>query len=535
MAKLTTITVHPDYRVAAIEKDLYGCFLEPIHNWVYGGIYNPKHPTADDMGFRTDMLEAVKELGVAAVRLPGGNFVSGWEWRDSIGPKEQRKAHLDFAWKQIEPNDVGHDEYLEWARRANAKAMYTLNCGTADINSNIECVEYSNHEGGTYWSELRKKNGYEKPHNVPIWYLGNEMDGPWQINSWSKNPVGYGVRCHETGKAVRWIDPKAKIGVCGACTPLLRTSPTWERQVFEQCYDIADYMSLHFYHGAPAGDYANLFAGTVKFEEFLNTELSVVDYVKAITNNPKKIMVSFDEYALNFIHEPSVPVYGREGHIPFETISEFRPENINRPFTKYDPDNFTWNPPRDPAIITALNLASVILMFLRRADRVKIGCMTAAIGDAIAYDRDHVWRTPVYFPYADLIKYGKGVSIMPAVHGPTFNSTGFHHSDFNQATPYENVPYIESAAAYDEENGLLTVFAINRNWEEDMPVSLKVPGFKGLEFVGHTQLYTDDLYAYNTYEKTNVAPTMGDGKLDGDEVSFTAKKLSWNMIQFKVK
>ncbi|MBR3356111.1 MAG: alpha-L-arabinofuranosidase, partial [Oscillospiraceae bacterium] len=176
MSKKAKITVDPAYRVGKIEKRLFSAFLEPIGDWVYGGIYSPNHPSSDEQGFRTDILEAVRRFELPAVRLPGGNFMSGWDWRDSIGPREYRKAHLDLAWKQIESNEFGHDEYLQWVEKSGAEPLYTLNLGTGTIDSALSCVEYTNYEGGTYWSDLRKKNGHADPYNVRTWYLGNEMD-----------------------------------------------------------------------------------------------------------------------------------------------------------------------------------------------------------------------------------------------------------------------------------------------------------------------------------------------------------------------
>ena len=168
-------------REAAVRR-----ILESIGNTVYGGIYSPKHPTADDLGFRRDIIDAVKEFDLPAVRLPGGNWVSGWDWKGSIGPRENRRAALDLAWFKIEPNIIGHDEYIEWTKRANTEPMYTINLGTGDINSAAHLVEYSRYEGGTYWSDLRKKYGHPDPYPIRTWYLGNEMDGHWQIGSWEK-------------------------------------------------------------------------------------------------------------------------------------------------------------------------------------------------------------------------------------------------------------------------------------------------------------------------------------------------------------
>ncbi len=118
MPKKATVTVHPAYPIGDISPRLYGAFLEPIGTMVNGTMFNPKHPTADKKGFRRDIIDALRQTPLPAVRLPGGNFVSGWDWKDSIGPMERRKAHLDLAWHQNIPNDVGHDEYLQWTEQS---------------------------------------------------------------------------------------------------------------------------------------------------------------------------------------------------------------------------------------------------------------------------------------------------------------------------------------------------------------------------------------------------------------------------------
>lgn len=187
--------------------------------------------------------------------------MSGWDWRDSIGPREYRKAHLDLAWKQIESNEFGHDEYLQWVEKSGAEPLYTLNLGTGTIDSALSCVEYTNYEGGTYWSDLRKKNGHADPYNVRTWYLGNEMDGPWQINSFEKDAKAYGIKAYETAKVLKFMDPDLEIGVCGSSSPLLTRYPGWERAALEECYPLMDYLSIHYYHAAPEGDYAAFLNG----------------------------------------------------------------------------------------------------------------------------------------------------------------------------------------------------------------------------------------------------------------------------------
>ena len=236
MAKRARITIHPDFSIGEISPRLFSAFLEPIGTMVNGTMYNPKHPTADEQGFRGDFIEGLKKSGLPAVRLPGGNFVSAWQWKDSIGPKDQRKVHLDPAWYQYITNEVGHDEYLQWAEKAGTAPLYTVNLGTGTMQDAMDIVEYTNHEGGTYWSDLRRKYGHEKPYGVDTWYLGNEMDGHWQLGSWEKDPRGYGVLCHETSKAMKWIDPTIKTAACGSSASFMEHFPEWDEKVLDQCY-----------------------------------------------------------------------------------------------------------------------------------------------------------------------------------------------------------------------------------------------------------------------------------------------------------
>ena len=198
--KKATVSLHPRFQIGSISPRLYGAFLEPIGTLVNGSMYNPAHPSADEKGFRRDYAEALKATGLPAVRLPGGNFVSGWNWKDSIGPRAQRKTCLDTAWFQYYTNDVGHDEYLQWTQMIGAEPLYTINLGTNGLKDALDIVEYTNRSAGSYWADLRRQYGHEAPYGVKTWYLGNEMDGPWQIGSWQKDPKGYGVLAHEVTK-----------------------------------------------------------------------------------------------------------------------------------------------------------------------------------------------------------------------------------------------------------------------------------------------------------------------------------------------
>ena len=377
MGKKATVTIHPAYKIGDISPRLFGAFLEPIGSMVNGSMYNPKHPAADDKGFRRDFIEALKAAGLPAVRMPGGNFVSGWDWKDSIGPMEKRKARLDLAWRQYIPNDIGHDEYLQWAERVGCEPMYTINLGTGDINDAISMVEYSNHEGGTYWSDLRKEYGHEKPYGVKVWYLGNEMDGPWQIGSFEKDPHGYGVTAREVSKAIKWVDPAIETVACASSAPYLSTYPQWDLEVLQECYDTVDYISLHHYHQAVDGDLGALLGGAAMFEDYIRTEIAVCDFVQSKLRTQKQMMLSFDEYA-SMMAPVSELHYGRRGNLALTSFAEF---SADPTFVHHAPDDWSTRRRRRSGqeILNAVTSASTMLIFIRHADRIKIGCMTRGL------------------------------------------------------------------------------------------------------------------------------------------------------------
>lgn len=534
MAKKAKVTLHPGFPIGEISPRLYGAFMEPIGTIVNGSMYNPKHPTADANGFRQDFINALKEAELPALRLPGGNFVSGWEWKDSIGPMEKRKAHLDLAWHQYIPNDVGHDEYLQWAEKIGTEPMYTINLGTGRILDAIHIAEYTNHEGGTYWSDLRKEYGREKPYGVKTWYLGNEMDGPWQIGSWEKDPKGYGVLANEVSKAMKWVDGSIETAVCASSSPFLSHYPQWDLEVLQECYNAVDYLSMHHYHTAAPGNYAQLLGGSAYIEDYINTEIALCDFVQAKMRSPRKMMLSFDEYGAMMRPVEGIQHPGWGPYNLYHSHYKFSPEDK---YIRHDPDNMQdnrrWFSVGD--MVGALGSASVLLAFLRHADRVKIGCMTSGLAALCATDHDHVWKTASYYPFHQLMEYGKGTSLRVSVESETFDLPAYAVNDTSQYPSKEGLPFVDTAAAYDEDNGTLTLFAINRDWEGDTQVELDVSAFEGYRFVEQIQLYSDDMDAKNTYEAPDtIQPTISEtAKEENGIVSATLKRLSWNVFRFQ--
>ena len=530
--KKARMTLHPSYRIGSISPRLFGAFLEPIGSMVDGSMYNPRHPTADAQGMRGDMIEALRKTGLPAVRLPGGNFVSGWSWKDSIGPREQRRVNLDLAWRQFISNEVGHDEYLQWAGKIGTEAMYTINLGTGSLNDARDIVEYTNFEGGTYWSDLRKKYGHSAPYGVKTWYLGNEMDGCWQIAYWEKNPTGYGVLANETSKVMKFVDPTIETVACVSSSPFLGHYPEWERQVLEQCYDVVDMVSLHHYHAAPEGNIPALLAGYQAFESYINTEIALCDYMKTHLRSGKTMMLSFDEYGSSLRPVKKLH-YGRNGRLPADAYYSFDP---GQKFVRHDPDDWSTrrNPPDCGDMLKAMSTAGVMLTLLRHADRVKIGCATGGLGDLCATSREHVWRSASYYPFTDMIRLARGVSLQAVMECEKYTVEGYAIDDVTQYEGFENVESLQYAAALSDAQDELNVFLLNADCTEGQEISLDVRGFEGFALLGHTTLFTPDLTLRNSFEQPQtIAPrNVPDTRCEGGVCTAVLPPLSWNVIRF---
>ena len=530
--KKAGITLHPDFRIGEISGRLFGAFLEPIGSMVNGSMYNPKHPSADEQGLRKDFYEALRETGLPAVRLPGGNFVSGWQWKDSIGPAEQRKAHLDMAWFQYIPNDVGHDEYLQWAEKAGTEAIYTVNLGTGTLQDAADCVEYTNFAGGTWWSDLRKKNGHAEPYKVKTWCLGNEMDGPWQIASWEKDPRGYGILAHETSKAMKWVDPSIETIACVSSSPFLNHYPDWDLSVLQECYSAVDYISLHHYHSAPPDMPQALLAGYQAYEDYIRTEIALCDFVKTKLREKKTMMLALDEYG-SMIRPRGETHLGLGGRQNADMFGVFVP---GRTYVRHDPDDWSTlrNPPRDHEMLQALGMAGTMLVMLRHADRVKIGCATGGLGALCCTDREHVWKGAAHYPYTQMIRWARGTSLQCEVHCDTYDVPGYAIDDMNQYGGFTGVQTVQAAAALNEEAGELTVFVINGDPAVDQELQLDVRGFEGWRFTEHIEMFSEDPAASNSWDAPDRILPKVNGETRADRGILTARlrKESWNVFRF---
>lgn len=502
MLQQAKMTVDKDFVVGDVDDRIYGSFIEHLGRAVYGGIYEADHETADENGFRQDVIQLVQELQVPIVRYPGGNFVSGYNWEDGVGPVADRPRRLELAWRTIEPNWFGYNEFIDWCKKANTAPMMAINLGTRGIEDARNLIEYSNHPSGSYWSDLRRSHGYESPHNVKTWCLGNEMDGPWQIGS--KTAVEYGRLANETGKVMKWVDPTIELVACGSSGKGMPTFPEWESTVLDLTYDTADYISIHQYYGNPKRDTPNFLAQSVGMDQFIQTVISTCDYVQAKKRSKKQIHLSFDEWNVWF--------------------------HSNEQDRKLDPWSIA--PPQLEDVYThedALVVGCMLISLLKRADRVKMACLAQlvnVIAPIMTRNGGPAWKQTIYYPFLHASLFGRGKVLVPLVKSDKYDSS-----------EYTDVPYLEAIAVYAEEKEEVTVFAVNRSLDEAMPLLVDLRSFGTGRIIEHIVLENEDLMAVNTEEAPDrVKPHNGGNAsvTDNGRIEAVLGKASWNVIRVKL-
>ncbi|UFU02885.1 alpha-N-arabinofuranosidase [Ruania suaedae] len=497
MTSTARVVVDEEYSIAEIDPRIYGSFVEHMGRCVYDGLYSPDHPTADADGFRGDVADVVRELGPTILRYPGGNFVSGYDWEDGVGPREDRPERLDLAWRSFESNQVGTDEFLRWCGRVGIEPMMAVNLGSRGIREAVDLLEYCNGRGGTPASDLRRRNGQADPYGVRTWCLGNEMDGPWQIGH--KSAEDYGKLAAQTAVAMKRADPGIELVACGTSKPVMPTFATWEAQMLEHCYRHVDYVSMHMYVDPDLyPDTASLLAAGVEIDDYIAAVTASVDYARAAGRHSKPMPLSFDEWNVWYNSRPRD--LGDWPHAP-----------------RLIEDTYT--------LADALVLGSFLTSILRASDRVRMACL-AQLVNVIAPIRTEpgggqVWRQPTFYPFALTARYGRGTALRPAVTCPRL-STAAH----------DDVPQLDVAATRSEDE--MVVFVVNRSLAEaaSLELDVRVRGHRPGR-VEHTVLAGPDPAAVNGPDAPDaVVPVVRDAvALRPGEASVELPPASWSMLR----
>lgn len=487
--------------ISKIDNRIYGSFIEHMGRAVYNGIYEPNHTTADHNGFREDVIDMVKELNVPLIRYPGGNFVSGYNWEDGIGPRDERPVRLDLAWRTKETNEVGLHEFAEWAETVNAEIAYAVNTGTRGVDAARNIVEYANFKEGTYWSDLRIKNGRKEPFNIKTWCIGNEMDGPWQIGH--KTAEEYGRLAEETAKVMKLVDNSIELILCGSSTSKMPTFGDWEKTVLEYAYDHVDYLSLHCYYGNRENDLGNYLAQSIDMDRFIKTVTGICDLVQLKKNSKKQINLSFDEWNV-WYHSND-----QDGEVELWTQA---------PPILEDMYNFE----------DALLIGCLVITLLKNSDRVKIACLAQlvnVIAPIMTVVGGEVWKQTIFYPFMQASNHGRGYALNSVTTSETYETHEF-----------EAVPFIESIAIHNEEANEVVVFAVNRNQESAINFNVSLDGFEVSHIVESTQLTGYDVKQTNKEVHDTVDLELNkDVLLNEGDLDVTLEALSWNMVRVALK
>ena len=493
--------------IGPVPRRLFGSFAEHMGRSVYTGLFEPGHSTADDRGFRGDVLALVRELGPSVVRYPGGNFVSAYRWEDGVGPVENRPVRLDPAWHIVEPNRFGLHEFAAWAEAADVEVMYAVNLGTRGIQEAADVLEYCNPPGGTELSERRRANGADRPFGFRLWCLGNEMDGPWQVGH--KTADEYGRLAAETARLMRMIDPDVELVVAGSSSSDMPTFGYWERTVLEHTAALVDHLSLHAYYQEHDGDVASYLASASGLDGFIRTTAGIIDEVLGKAGLDKKIGISVDEWNVwdqrrwNEVEQHDLIGGGWREH----------PRIIEDDYTVTD----------------AVVVGSLLSSLLRNVDRVTMANQ-AQLVNVIAPIRTEpggpAWRQSTFHPFSLVSALAKGNSLRLTVEGDTVH-TGLHG----------RVDIVDAAATFDED-GHGAVFLTNRSTVSATEVRLRVRGARlAIEETwivavpdGHDRHLTNSA----TAEPVRPVPLPGvtaEHDPEGTIITATLPPLSWTALR----
>ena len=435
------IVIDKNKVISKIDERIYGSFIEHLGRAVYGGIYEPGHPTADDMGFRQDVMNMIKELKVPIVRYPGGNFVSGYNWEDGTGDKSKRPRRMELAWASTETNEVGIDEFQEWAKRAGSEVMMAVNLGTRGADEARNLVEYCNSETDTYYANMRRTNGFDKPFGIKTWCLGNEMDGPWQIGA--KKPMEYARVACEAAKVMKWVDPSIELVACGSSNATMPTFGEWERTVLREAYEHIDYISLHNYYGNPTNDTPAFLGSSKSMDDFIKTVAGICDEIKAEKNSDKTVNLSFDEWNVWF--------HSNEQDKKIEKW-QVAPPLLEDIYNLED----------------ALVVGSLLITLLKNSDRVKMACLAQlvnVIAPIMTETGGKVWAQTIFYPFLYTSCNGRGKALDTGCVCGSYSAGG-----------YEAIPYVDTVAVLSEDEKQISIFAVNKSLEEACDLKLQLTG-----------------------------------------------------------
>ncbi len=491
-AQTAKIKIDIDRTIGEIDPKIYGVFMEPIHfngrrmglsdtidfNTLYGNLYDPSSTLADRNGFRKDYIDAMKEIKITNMRWPGGNFVMGYNWQDGIGTKAQRPVRINLAWGGTDNNQVGTDEWIELNKAMGSENIVCVNLGLATIQDACYWVEYCNYKKGTFYSDIRVKNGHEKPYGVKIWDLGNEVDGaPWELGH--KGADEYVKIAREAAKAMRSVDNTIKFVASGS-SYYENTGQwvEWNRKVLAGLGDMIEYISIHRYWENSPDYYTYIGQSAMDFEEKINVPAAEIEAVRAMKGFKNPISISFDEWGS----------FGR---------------------------NF----------LSVLPIAQCLNSFIRHADVVKMANFTM-MTSLLSTDREKgSFKTPLFYTFKLFSNNCRGNSVDTYVQCDTFNTE-----------KYKGIPYLDVTTVYNKETQTVFVNVVNRNKEKAITAEIISEGHAFNGKAEASVVTSDSLYSSFTFDKQKeYIPAMKEIEVTGNTFSYSFPAHSFIQIKAGVK
>ena len=483
--------------ISAISPLLFSGFAEHMGRCIYEGIYDPASPHADEHGLRRDVLAALRDLNLRCIRYPGGNFLSGYYWEDGIGPKDQRPRRRNLAWKSIETNQFGTDEFLHFCEKLNAEPMLAVNMGTGTIQDAANLVEYCNAPTGTVYGDLRARNGHVDPYGVKYWCVGNEMDGSWQIGQLPADE--YGRKALEAAKMMRWHDPSIETVLCGSSHARMPTYPDWDRTTLEIAWEHVNYHSMHYYATNRDNDTASYLALSADFENCVDTLTGVLRYVKAKKRSKHDVYLSWDEWNVWYKDRSNDGNWTEAPHLSEEVYN----------------------------LEDALVVAQWLNVFLRKSDVIKIACIAQIVNviSPLTTTCDSLLKHTTYYPLLLFSKLATGIALDVNVKSPTY-----------QTEKFGEMPLLDVSSSYEEVNNAQAIFIVNRSQTGGMTVELHWQDRTPEAISAAHQLSGTDPKAFNSFENpSRVATTQITApKLDGRRTVFKVPPLSFTALEVKL-
>ncbi len=492
---MNTIKIDPERITGSVNRNIFGGFAEHLGRCIYGGLYEPGSPKADENGFRKDVLEALKRLRMPLIRYPGGNFASGYRWRDGIGPADQRPARIDLAWHDTESNRFGTDEFIRYCRTLGTEPYLVVNCGDGDLREARDWVEYCNSPAGTALADLRVKNGSPQPHNVRYWGIGNEVDGAWQIGY--KTPQEYARACTEYAKVMKWVDPSIKV----VASAVSHWDGEWFercRLLMEQCAQHIDYLSLHWYVGNPEDDFGAYMCVPEMLEQRLAAVEGLVNAVSLQRSIKQPVRLAVDEWNVWYRTHPQYGIPAEESK-----LEEFY--NL------------------EDALVAALQLN----LFLRHAGTVKIANIAQVVNviAPVFTNPDGMFLQTIFYPFELYSRTCGSQTIDVCYSGDTFSS-GEH----------KGVPTLDIAATIDETKRQLVLYVVNRSRQRYTETGIKLTSGKFADKATVFVINGPDIEAENSFEKPDeVVPTQYSVETNETSVTFSFEPHSVTAMVFGIR